>query len=409
MDTTKSLGQYFTTHLDLLDAVKGFVRNTRGPVLEPSCGAGHIVQHLLPCLEGRDVTCVEIDDTIDKLPCLQNDGENANITCMTGDFLEYDTETRFSTIVGNPPYVKRYKMRNLYIEFVEKCLGLLADDGGELVFIIPSDFFKLTSASSVKETMAREGTITDVFHPHNESYFKNAAQDIVVFRYQKGMMGGTTSYNNETKVVSLQNGNIFFERIDALDMESAGSASSSGSSSGGRIGLNEVFDVKVGMVSGADKVFKNARFGNLDIKSFSGTHTYIYLETAPSQETDGELAAYLATHKEALLARRIKKFGEDDWFMWGCPRNTNFMRDNTGKECLYCATITRKSTVFMRGEVGWFDGSLLCLLPKRPVCFDACLRYFNSQDFLSHFKYAGRYKMGQKILMDCRVPVSLLR
>ena len=62
-----------------------------------------------------------------------------------GDFMKQTITKTYKTIVGNPPYV-RTKKGNLYIDFTEKCYNLL-DDNGELIFIVPSDFLKLTCAS----------------------------------------------------------------------------------------------------------------------------------------------------------------------------------------------------------------------------------------------------------------------
>ena len=380
----KSLGQYFTTHSVLLNAVKKFVLNDRGVVLEPSCGAGHIVDHLLKNGDKRAFECIEIDDGIEQLETLKN---TDSVRIHSADFLEYQTDKKFSTIVGNPPYVKRKGKRNLYIDFIAKCIDLLEDDG-ELVFVIPSDFFKLTSASSVKNQMMEEGTITHVFHPHDEKFFKNASQDVIVLRYQKGLFTRTTHYNEETRTLSCHNGNMFFENGDETTEH-----------------LSDLFHIKVGMVSGADKIYKNDDLGNLKVKSYSGTHTYIYHDELPTQPPS--LVEYLNQHKDALIKRGIRKFTETDWFKWGCPRNVGFMKDHEGEECIYCATITRKKQVFFKGKVCLFDGSLLCLLPKKQLDIDKVLAYLNSETFLESFLYSGRYKMGQKSLLDASIPVIL--
>ena len=63
---------------------------------------------------------------------------------MYCDFMKQTITKTYKTIIGNPPYVKT-KKGNLYIDFIEKCYNLL-DNNGELIFIVPSDFLKLTSA-----------------------------------------------------------------------------------------------------------------------------------------------------------------------------------------------------------------------------------------------------------------------
>ena len=380
----KHLGQYFTTHEYLLQKVKEFTLNTTGTVLEPSCGAGHIVEYLIQTRDTRQFVCVELDTTIESLDVLSQQ----QVHLINNDFLQTAFEQTFSSIVGNPPYVKRKGKRNLYVEFIDRCLDLL-DDHGELIFIIPSDFFTLTSASSVKSKMMHTGRITHICYPHNESLFKNAAQDVVIFRFQKGVTDRVVHVDGIDKLIRFHNGNIYFIEQNTDEY----------------VDLSSIFDIKVGMVSGADGVFKNEEFGNVIIKSFSGNHSYIQLDILPE---DGPVKDYLLAHKNKLISRRIRKFDETDWFKWGCIRNNTFMEVHSGKECLYCATITRKRPVFIKGTVTRFDGSLLCLFPKRSINLDTLRIYMNSDDFLQTFLFAGRYKLGQKSLSDCHLPIHLL-
>merc|ERR1711991_1004929 len=100
-----------------------------------------------------------------------------------GDFIEVDIKKKYKTIIGNPPFV-RTKTGNLYIDFIKKCYNLL-ENNGELIFIIPSDFFKLTCASKLLNNMISHGTFTHIYHPHNEKLFENASIDVIVFRYCK--------------------------------------------------------------------------------------------------------------------------------------------------------------------------------------------------------------------------------
>jgi adenine-specific DNA-methyltransferase len=384
MKMKKELGQFFTTHETLLETIWRFTKNTHGAVLEPSCGAGHIVDYIVKSGETRPITCVEIDQDVERLACLDQPG----VFHESADFLKFDFgDAKFTTIVGNPPYVKRKGKCNMYVEFIRKCADLLTDDG-ELIFVIPSDFFKLTSASALKTMLYDNGCMTHIFHPNDEGLFKDAAQDVIVFRYQKGVKSYLVEYNGESKKQMLRNGNVYFE----------------GGGVGQTVRLADVFDVKVGMVSGADKVFRHEGLGNKVFKTFTGDRKYICIDELP--EDGAELTEYLKGHKDALISRRIKKFNETNWFRWGCPRNVEFMEKEKLRECLYCATITRKNPVFFKGVVGLFDGSLLCLLPKDNVNtdLDSVLEHLNSPSFLDNFRFAGRIKIGQKSLAECHLP-----
>lgn len=382
----KELGQFFTTNEILLDSIHKFVKNTTGQILEPSCGAGHIVDYLIKHGESRPFECIELDTTVELLEPLKF---RSQVSVHHGDFLQYQFgNDQFMTIVGNPPYVKRPQKCNIYIEFIDKCIDLLSSNG-ELILVIPSDFFKLTSSSHVKAKMQEHGTITHIFHPHNERLFQNAAQDVIVFRFEKGLHTPSILYNDEQRITRFQSGSIFFT---ANNLE--------------EIPLSDIFDIKVGMVSGADKVFRHETLGNIIFKSFNGDVRYILVNELPAP---GQVRDHLESYKEHLLSRRIKKFNESNWFQWGCIRNSNFVEQNKGKDCIYCATITRKNQVFVKGNVTNFDGSLLCLLPKQPIDFDKTLTYLNSNSFLDNFSFAGRYKLGQKCLSDCLVPKTLVQ
>jgi adenine-specific DNA-methyltransferase len=92
---------------------------------------------------------------------------------------------KYKTIIGNPPYVKT-KNGNLYIDFTRKCYELL-DNNGELIFIVPSDFLKKTSAVKLLNMMIQNGTFTHIYHPNNEHLFENASIDIIIYRYCKNI------------------------------------------------------------------------------------------------------------------------------------------------------------------------------------------------------------------------------
>ena len=73
-------------------------------ILEPCVGAGHIA-NVLSEYFGEQVTCVDIIDR----------GYPGTIVT---DFLSWDTDKSFDTIITNPPY-------NLATEFIYKCIELL--------------------------------------------------------------------------------------------------------------------------------------------------------------------------------------------------------------------------------------------------------------------------------------------
>jgi adenine-specific DNA-methyltransferase len=397
-DKQKQLGQYFTTNQELLENVFKLVKNGVGPILEPSFGQGHIINYFREQGNTRPFVGIELDDTLVKLEKIHE-----STTVHHCDFLTYKTDEKFSSIVGNPPYFKLKKnpnnnsilgVTNIYVAFIEKAYDMLAGDG-ELIFIIPSDFFKLTSAAKLKELLLKNGSFTDVFHPNKENLFKKATQDVMIFRYQKGVISNVTNLNNEQKHVILSQGNIYFDTISDKVID--------------EIKLDEVFDIKVGMVSGAEKIFANEEYSNISILTSGGYKNEILLTDLPEEGTN--VHEYLQGHKQHLINRKIKKFSEKNWFQWGCLRNIKFMTEMQGNACLYAKVLTRHTDVFSTGTVEMYDGSLLCIYPKvqmTDVQIKNIKDFMNSQDFLKHFNYSGRYKVGQKTLSDCFIPRHLL-
>jgi adenine-specific DNA-methyltransferase len=170
-------GQYFTKDIGLKQKVAEYILNNPSVILEPSIGRGDLVSHIIENKNDIIFDMYELDTTIELLPEIVRDA------VKYGDFMVQNICRMYKTIIGNPPYI-RTKTGNLYIDFTRKCFNLL-EQNGELVFIVPSDFLKLTSSSALLNDMMTEGTFTHIYHPHNENLFENASIDVIIFRYCK--------------------------------------------------------------------------------------------------------------------------------------------------------------------------------------------------------------------------------
>jgi adenine-specific DNA-methyltransferase len=340
------------------------------------------------------MTCCELDATVK--PVIRFDP--AAQTVIHGDFTEMTTihQQRFRTIVGNPPYVKqRGKGANLYIRFIELCFGALAEEDGELLFIVPSDFLKLTSAAPILEKMLQRGGFTDVWFPHDERLFEGANIDVVVFRYEHGYMSNKVTVNGVPMLTHMKNGIVTF-RPEGPG-EDVGSPT-----------VADAFHVYVGLVSGRDEIYRNAEHANIRLLADEGREEpYIFPEVFPTGDQARD--AYLLSHKEALMARKIKVFTEKNWFEWGAPRNIAHIRTHWGKPCIYVRNMTRKATVAFVGTVKYFGGSLLCLVPKQDMTatqLEAVVTHMNTEDFQRDYMYAGRFKMGHKQVSNVALPAA---
>jgi adenine-specific DNA-methyltransferase len=378
MTHQKKLGQYFTISESLQTFVFEKVKHKKELLLEPSFGAGHLLKKFKEYEDDYPMVCYEIDSTIKPVISF-----NSHQTCIYGDFTTQDIKQKFKTIIGNPPYVKQ-KKGNLYLKFIQQCYDCLTDNG-ELIFIVPSDFLKLTSASSLIKSMTSHGSFTDILFPHDETLFEDANIDVVVFRYEKGLLTNKTVVNGVDKICNVKNGIITFSEQSIHG-----------------ISLNELFDVYVGMVSGKDDVFK-IEFGNIEVLTDKDkTEPFLFIDSFPTKCK--KINDYLESNKQVLLSRKIKKFNDKNWFEWGAPRNLSSILEKWGKSCIYIRTMTRKAEVAFEGTVQYFGGTLLCLVPKKKQSLKKIVSYLNSDSFKNDYTYSGRFKIGHKQVSNAVIP-----
>jgi len=378
----KNMGQYFTISDELQKFVFDKVKYKGSCLLEPSFGAGHLLKRFKELDTNYPMICYELDSTIQ--PTISfNDHQIA----IYGDFIKQPVAQRFKTIIGNPPYVKKHRTSNLYLKFIERCYELL-DVDGELIFIVPSDFIKLTSASALIDTMTKNGAFTDFLFPHDEKLFEGASIDVLIFRYEKGNTTKQSVVNGKNMFCNVNNGIITFS--DALVIGTP---------------LSDLFNVYVGLVSGRDEIYR-VPIGNIDVLNDKGrTDKYIFAETFPTSNT--VINTHLLTHKAKLLERKIKKFSEENWFEWGAPRNIKSIQANMGKPCIYVRNMTRNKEIAFIDTVQYFGGGLLCLLPTALMTqakMKSIVALLNSNDFQKDYLYSGRFKIGHKQVSNVIVP-----
>lgn len=362
------LGQYFTENTDLQKQVYSLRKNS-GTVLEPSSGRGHLVKFF----EGKgvtNITTVEIDGTL---------GTISHTKPLNMDFFDYSLDNCYDSIVGNPPFVKQNEMLretklkaeknsllkncNLFYYFVEKSFYHL-NKNGEIIFIIPREFLNSTRASVLRKLLYKNGTITDIIDYEEGRFFKGAAPNIIIIRYEKDNHSHVTNYIKNNKCVvkneSLYN-DAFLYTVEKPLLYT--------------LRLGNVFDVKVGLVTGLNSVFeRDSKFSIpticSDYKKTKKKRNFIFVDEVSMSQVkikDPELYKYLLENKSKLLSRNIKKFTDVDWMHYGAVRNLSFMRKRD--RCIYVNTKTRDKNPFFVDDVGYFDGSVLGLFMKNQLDF----------------------------------------
>lgn len=402
MDLLKSLrdvarlGQVFTPQT-VVSAMLALRRNG-GRVLEPSCGDGAFSRHLPGCV------------------ALEVDPSQAPPGAQVLDFFAYPTTEKFSSIMGNPPYVRHQdigaqtlallkqggwmrgldRRANLYLFFIDKCLAHLAP-GGELIFITPRDFLKSTSAMGLNQRLYDLGSMTDVIALGDMRIFQGADPNCLIWRFEAG------NFSRRLRYAELGFGDNLARSLDDPPWQERHFVASDGHLLFTRgdypLRLADLCSVKVGGVSGADDLFASDVYGNRDFvcstTAVSGA-TRRMIWTEPHEEPP----AVLLPHKARLLARRVRSFDEHSWWLWGRRHPVS-----TAPR-IYVNGRTRQARPFFLHDCPHFDGAILALFPKRAdVDLGALRDALNDVDWGDlGFVCDGRYIFNQRSLENTPLP-----
>jgi adenine-specific DNA-methyltransferase len=378
----KVLGQVFTETSEI-EVMFSLVQNTDKSVriLEPSAGTGRIYDFLKNA-GYHNITAVELDSKLCRKEFINK------------DFFAFHDESKYDLIIANPPYVKYGNIidstksnldmnffnekSNLYLHFIKKCIDLLSDSG-ELVFFNPIEFLKATSSEKLNEYIHNHGTITHFIDYGDKSVFKSASPNVCIWRFKKGDFSRTCIHNGIEKTFVINSGKINFQILNEDTIE-----------------LGQIFQIKVGGVSGLDKLFINA----------NGNKEFVCSETKVSGKLRKMFynikAPELEQYKEVLINRKIKKFSENDWWHWGRA----FPENNLKRIYVNCKT--RNKNPFFINDCKNYDGSILALFPinqtidEQQVCDLLNSINWNSLGFVC----GKRFLFSQRALEKCKVSKS---
>jgi adenine-specific DNA-methyltransferase len=394
----ETLGQVFTPK-SIAKFMAG-LRKTSGIALEPSCGNGVFLEYL------AEFKALEIDPT------------HAPKDSIILDFFNLSAEEKFECVIGNPPYVRYQdipedtkmllnenyfdKRTNLYLFFIEKSIRHLAHEG-ELIFIVPREFIKSTASKTLNEKIFEFGTVTHLVDFGDSKIFTNAVPNCVVFRFEKG------DFTRKTLLAEVSMKSQFdTSPLETIEWKTADFQCLKGqllfTTREYPIHLNEIASVKVGAVSGADHIFANDDFGNMDfvysgtVKDGSVRRMYWPVDSDHAKLT-------LSTFKAELLLRGIRKFTEADWWNWGrgFPLNT--------KKRIYVNSKTRNGKPFFVSDCNNFDGSVLAIFPhNQDINISDFCKDLNEVDWQElGFQCDGRYIFAQRSLENSPLPKNFTK
>lgn len=398
MDIKKTRGQFFTTKERVLNVMVSLIEN-EGDIFEPSAGSGHIISAIENNLTNKIYSC-ELDESKVREKICTSEIE-------IGNFFDYIKNGRtYSTSIGNPPFVKFKNVENdtiekipekiigngnLYYYFIKYSLEVL-EKNGELIFIVPKEWLYNTSAQFLRDYLKGVGGFTHFIDCGEEKLFDDASvPSLCIFRFQLGYQGkvkyydGIDSYNVgifERKNVSYGKTIIFSNRRDNMSK------------------ISDLFDVKVGLVSGKEDVFrlhKNHNFKCDCVKKMMTTSKeysdYLFLEDYDDfTHIPKDIQEYLNTHYEDLINRKIKNFTKNDWWKYGAIRNLELMKSNRPR--IYGLMKTRDKRPFWVGESNsLFSGGVFALFLKDKYQnnIEDVVSYLNSEDFKKIMEESNLY------------------
>ena len=376
-----NLGQVFTPP-NVVAFMLDLCQN-RGRILEPSSGDGAFFTTLIE--QGRDCVGIELDPRV------------APPGARVMDFFDYPETERFDSIIGNPPYVRYQdiaastktklksplfdKRSNLFLFFIEKCVRHL-NPGGELVFIVPREFIKLTAAKKMNAWLYEQGSITHFYETGDVRIFGEHTPNCAIFRFEKGRFDRRMADGRTFPEVD---GQLMFLRNDH------------------QVRFSDIFTVKVGAVSGADSIYTHPA-GNME---------FVCSKTIETGETRrmlyGITHPHLEQHKTELLARRVREFDESNWWEWGRKFPLNRLPR------IYVNGRTRKPTPFFLHDCLNFDGSILALFPRhtqisRRDLIECTMMLNHEVDWQQlGFVCDGRFLFTQRSLQTCLLPDKFSR
>ncbi len=363
------LGQVFTPPAVVSRMLA--LRRNHGRTLEPSAGDGAFSRQIPGCV------AIELDARV------------APKGARVMDFFSYPANEQFDTIIGNPPYVRYQDIAactrkllddthfdgrsNLYLFFIEKCVRHLRP-GGELIFIVPREFIKLTAARKMNEFLFHQGTMTDFIETGDSSIFGAYVPNCAIFRFERNRFERRM---HDGRTFALVDGQLMFLKSSYT------------------LPLAQLFDVRVGAVSGADAIFTHPK----------GNREFVCSRTIDTGETRRMLYGiqhpHLLRHKASLLARRVRHFDETNWWLWGRQHHIS------ESPRIYVNAKTRRQAPFFLHDCKDYDGSILALFPKdQDMDLQLAIRLLNSAVDWAELGFVcdGRFLFTQRTLQTCLLP-----
>lgn len=212
MTNKKKNGVYYTPNV-LADfmvnyIIDNFDLNNNLNILEPSCGDGIFLKYLFSNsdvlskdikIDIIEINSKELKKSLERINRLKTN--SVEVKDYNIDYLEYNTDTKYDIVIGNPPYITRKylsekqiklcekmlskmkisnkKIMNIWIYFLLRAVSQLKKKG-VLFFVLPAEILQVSYAKNLRKYLNEEFDQIKIFG-FDQLIFDNIEQDVILF------------------------------------------------------------------------------------------------------------------------------------------------------------------------------------------------------------------------------------
>ena len=447
-----ALGQFYTPKA-ITDFMVSQIKNDPAHILEAGYGQGAFLDALVEAgfknIEGHELDPANTKAVSKRL--------GKSFTSHQGDFVLTSRQSDCDAVIGNPPYVSWNNIPSETKDFLTSdsfwsnlsngewdllyAFLILSIErlkpGGQLLQIIPTNWFYSTHAASLRNYLTEQGYVKQIIHFGEAKLFNDCAPNTIILDYRKlaenedkpalmrvadyaGRSSDAEQIINDLEKVLAGKEVKDWSLFDALQPEGDHSwylATPSQQKFCQKLidvschqELKDVASVAVGMVSGGDAAFildeelaktyrksspslitNFVKAANCSRYKLLGSAPYIWADTVKNEETLEEKHKEVFAHldEQRVLLENRYLAASKEWFAWATVRNLQTLQTPVGTWKIFIPCIDRaEEPRFCASDQGELSaGDVLTIVPEENSLY--YLAWLNSQYVSEWYRIRG--------------------